>query len=396
MPALEPTTVIAVAFAVLAALARILPRGPASAFRSRLAAWALLAAGLSALASAAIPRAWSAAALAAAPLEDPRIPGSLALATAAMLSVLFGIPVLGATGAMGVSALAMPAVGAAIAAGAVAFMGLRGGMPLATVAVSGATLFALPRIVRPAGAWRQALLAAGTALIATGTALCFCGARAGPVAVAREAVADTLGYAVHYAGDRAVAAERVELELHVTSGRWGLEARPELSRAASAPAAHVPYGTLFSGPVLIVHGLERGTAQRHPVVWLTKGDSVAVGPASLRFLRFRIEDREGVHVYADLVATHGGMSTTVSPVVVASTRGEEPVPVVVEGVGSILIAGMDADHGRVALLIPGAAERPSPAAARFTLALRPGLELGWWGLALGLIAAVPLPRRKPA
>jgi hypothetical protein len=138
------------------------------------------------------------------------------------------------------------------------------------------------------------------------------------------------------------------------------------------------------------------TAARHPVVWLGKGDSVAVGEVSLKFIKFRIEDHGGIHMYADIAVTHGGLSTTVSPVVHASSQGEEPIPVAVQGVGSILIAGMDADHGRVALLVPGAGEKPVAPADRFTLARRPGLELAWVGLGFALLALMPFPRKKPA
>jgi hypothetical protein len=173
-------------------------------------------------------------------------------------------------------------------------------------------------------------------------------------------------------------------------------AQPTLAAAEAANAAHEPFGRLFSGPVGVLHGIDRAASGQHPVVWLAKGDSVVVGAASLRFIKFRIEAGEPVRMYADLAVTHAGASSTVSPAVHASATGEEPIPVVVQGVGTILVAGMDADHGRVALLIPAAGERPSAGAARMTLALRPGLELGWLGLALGFVALLRVPRPRMA
>ena len=400
MPALETTTIAATAFAALAVILDLAARRGASARLAPIAEWSLLVAAGLALASVALPRNWTTAVLHAPPLEDPRLTGSVAVAIAALLASFGLAPALAGGGTTTVSLVAGSAVGAALAGSAVAFLGLRGGLPVTAVALGGATLvpalLAIPRLARSAGRWRQALLAAGAALVAIGTALACCGARAGDVPVAKGAIVDTLGYMLAWQGESAVAGGRTAVAIEIASGRWHLAAQPTIAAGGAAGAAHEPFGHLFSGPVGILHGLDRSAAGQHPVVWLAKGDSVAVGDVSLRFIKFRIEAGTPVRMYADVAVTNAGKSSTVSPAVHASAQGEQPIPVRVEGVGSILVAGMDADNGRVALLVPGAGGKPSAAAARVTLALRPGLELGWIGLALGLVALLRIPRARSA
>ena len=400
MSALGSASLAAIAVAALTTLARLAALRPGTARLVPLADWALLVAAALVLAAAAVPQAWTVAVLGAAPLADPRLGGSIALAIAAVVGVFSLAPALGASGMCVISVVTAGAVGAAIAAAAVAFLGLRGGAPVTAVALGGAgfvpALVAVARLLRSDGRWRQALLAAGIALVAIGTALACCGARAGSVAVVRGAVVDTLGYALAYGGEHETAAGRRAIDLVVVSGRWRLEGHPTIAPTEAEVAVHEPFGKLLRGPVVILEGLERGTPGQHPVVWLAKGESVSAGDASLRFIKFRIEAGEPVHMYADLAVTRAGVSTTVSPVVHASSRGEEPVPVVVDGVGTILVAGIDADHGRVALLIPSAGERSAVTGARVTLALRPGLELAWMGLALGLVALIRGPRKETA
>ena len=397
MQELEPMSLAAVVVAALALVGRFVAARRASPPLALAAEWALFAAGGLGVAAVALPQAWTAVVLGAPPLEDPRLAGSIALGLAAVLGVFALAPALVTAGMSIVSLVTAGAVGGATAAASVAFMGLRGGAPVTAVALGGAglvpALLAIARLLRSNGRWRQALLAAGTALVAIGTALACCGARASSVHVGRGAFVDTLGYAMAWGDERDAGGGRTALVLGVASGSWRLEGHPTIP---SGSAVHEPFGKLLGGPVAILDGLERTATGQHPVVWLGKGDSVSVGDASLRFIRFRIEAGTPVHMYADLALTRAGTSSTVSPVVRASARGEEPVPVMVDGVGSILVAGMDADHGRVALLIPSAGG-PSPvAAASITLALRPALELAWLGLALALVALLRGPGRRTA
>jgi hypothetical protein len=395
VPALEPTTLGAIGIATLAAGGRIAAHRMGAARLARAAEWALLAACGLALASVAMPQAWTVTVLHAPPLEDPRLGGGIAVAIAALLSLLTLGPALVTAGAGMISVAPASAIGAAIAAAGVSFLGLRGGLPVTAVALGGAALapalVSVVRLARAGGPWRPALLACGAALVAIGTALACCGARAGDVPVAKGAVIDTLGYVLAWRG---AASGSGAIEVDVTNGRWQLVAHPVLPASAAAGVAHVAFGKLLDGPVGVLHGIDSAAAPRHPLVWLAKGDSVSVAGASLKFTQFRIEAGPPVRMYADVVVSRDGRSTTVSPAVHASEKGEQPIPVVVDGVGSIVVAGMDADHGRVALVIPGLAHDavPVPAAAHVTLALRPGLELAWLGFAVGLLALLRLPR----
>src|SRR6516164_6073024 len=98
MPALEPTTLVAVGAAALAAVARIAAGRAPAAHLARASEWALLAAAALAMASVALPQAWTASVLGAPPLADPRIAGGIAVAAAALPALAALSPELVAAG----------------------------------------------------------------------------------------------------------------------------------------------------------------------------------------------------------------------------------------------------------------------------------------------------------
>jgi hypothetical protein len=72
----------------------------------------------------------------------------------------------------------------------------------------------------------------------------------------------------------------------------------------------------------------------------------------------------------------------------ATKQGEIPFPVTLAGVGMMTVARVDADGGRVALLLPNADTGARQRLAMVDLRLRPGLPLAWFGGALAVLMAL--------
>ena len=400
MSSFDSPTAVALACTTLSGLARFAPSSTRTARSLALADLALFAAGALVLTRASDPHSWTTAVLGAPPLGDPRLVASLALALAVDLACVPLIGLLAAAGASLVSTLAVGAAGATMVTAAVAFAGLRGNLPVSSVALAGfgatVALVGIVRLPRAAGGRLGATLALGMAGIAIASALTFCGARSEIVQVPSGGSVDTLGYSLSYRGRRQVSPRETRLDVTLLRGRERIETHPGLVRDAAGQVSPDPSGGAFSGPIVIAVGVHDARPDPHPIVWLAKGDSIAIAGSVIRFDRFRIQGGDTVRIYADLSVTRGGTTEVVSPGVTATAHGEEPFPTDVAGLGKVMVAGIDADHGRVALLIPGAAA-VGPTVASLSLGLRPALPLAWAGLALSTIAlltAIPWPRKR--
>jgi hypothetical protein len=72
----------------------------------------------------------------------------------------------------------------------------------------------------------------------------------------------------------------------------------------------------------------------------------------------------------------------VSPGLRANSQGTEPVPAEIEGFGALALARMDADHGRVAVMPPGAAQVTPTVVV--DMSTKPWVNLVWLGALLML------------
>jgi hypothetical protein len=134
---------------------------------------------------------------------------------------------------------------------------------------------------------------------------------------------------------------------------------------------------LYISPMDIVD-LERPVE----AVWLEKNRQVTLGNAYVSFTGFRMESHEDLVVYADLRVEHDGRVDHVSTGLKSDANGSTPIPVDVPGLGVVRLARIDADHGRVALVLPGTA--PAQAAI-VELSTKPLVNLVWIGALLALL-----------
>ena len=77
---------------------------------------------------------------------------------------------------------------------------------------------------------------------------------------------------------------------------------------------------LYLSPVEV----ESAGAAADSVVWLARGQSVVLAGAVYAFKRFRLESKQGFHVYADVEVRHGGHVAQVTPGMVMDGAARRP------------------------------------------------------------------------
>lgn len=103
---------------------------------------------------------------------------------------------------------------------------------------------------------------------------------------------------------------------------------------------------------------------------------------------FRFVPGDTIRMYADLDVTTATGTERVSPGVYASSKGEIPFAAQATGFGPIALAGIDADRGRVGLMLPALSDAPVMRTASVDLRMRPALPVAWAGAVLALLAFV--------
>jgi cytochrome c biogenesis factor len=102
------------------------------------------------------------------------------------------------------------------------------------------------------------------------------------------------------------------------------------------------------------------------------------------FRGFRMEHTgEQYLAYADVDVTANGKTARISPGLSASAAGTQPVPAEVPGLGALSLARMDADHGRIAVMLPGTQTMVS--VVTIDMSTKPWVNLVWVGALLMLI-----------
>jgi hypothetical protein len=388
-----PWTMFAAVAAGLAALLRFVPRVPAL---RRLADVLLLLAMAAALAAVAFASAWHPEALAHAAASGPPRPPVQALVACGLVSFA-ALLSLGSLAAMwprrSGEAVRIGLAGtlAALAVVSVAqFAKLEHGPTLTSLAVAslaaGASLWLLLRRPEAAGARTRALFVAAVAVTAGAATLALSGAAASRVAFSEGESQALLGQQVTYRGSRAAARDARALDVVIASGPRQQALHPVLRSTATGRLEGRAAAAPFSGPVVTPLALRELPASPHALRWLAKGDSLSVGGVVVRFERFRMDMGHGMRVYADLDVEHAGIHATFSPGMMATAEGEESFAVTIPGVGPVSVGKIDADHGRVGLVVPGAAPEPARTQVLLDVRLRPMLPLAWAAAALALLA----------
>jgi hypothetical protein len=321
--------------------------------------------------------------------EDPRVLSALLVSALALVALLpawrsLRLPAMGAVG------LALPGIVFAGLFGAVAsFARLQQPLALAGIALGTfAGVTALVLAARARGHAPLALQAFATAVLAVAGMLSLHGARLGSVSLAEGAALDTLGRRIQFAGVDAPAADRRVLRVVLYGVRDSLLLRPELLGSVGRNVQSVADAGLLSGPIVVPIALEERRARPHDLQWVDRTTPLQAGGATIRLAGFRFVPGDTIRMYADLDVTTAAGTRRVSPGVYASATGELPFSATAEGFGPIAVARIDADHGRVGLMLPQLSEGVVSRTAALDLRLRPGLPIAWAGLAFALVAFV--------
>lgn len=389
---------ITLALALVTILLRLL--APRSRPASLLADLALALASATVLVAVADPAAWSNALLLApdshAKIQpmDARLPSHLAL-VAAVLATIPSLVGPGAGGPQWIGVLLPGALAAAAVTASLSFIGLRDALALGAAAAGafagGAGLGGLVRSLGSAGSTRgRALLALASAAVAVATTLALFGLRTDPAPVLQDESTAAGGYGLAYRGLADTTRNPVRLLVELQQGMKLREYRPSLERRGDAVVGRT-VGEWLGGPVLGATGWNEEPTEAHPFAWVAKGDSLRVRDAVLTFRGFRSEKAEGVRFYADLDVARAGTVTRVSPGLSATSAGSTPFAAEIPGMGPVAVARMDADGGRVALMMAGLEAPPARSIATLRMQMRPGLEVAWGAIALvaiGLLLAL--------
>lgn len=322
---------------------------------------------------------------------DPRALSAVILGAAACIALLSALRSPGAP-AMGAVGLALPGLVLAGVAGAVCyFLGLRAPVALAGVALAslalatGAVLFARRGA---GGAGLLALQLGATGLLLAGAVVSLHGARVESLRLDEGAAADTLGSRVVLTAVKAPNDSLRTIELTILTSGKPSTVHARLEGRAGAENRAVVGGGLFGGMLVAPLGLDEQQPRPHDLVWLARGDSVAAGASMVRFVGFRMVMGDTVRMLADLDVTTAGRTERVSPGMYATAKATTPFPAMAEGLGPVVVGKVDADNGRIALMLPTPATSGVQRAVIVALHTRPALPLAWAGGALVTLAFV--------
>jgi cytochrome c-type biogenesis protein CcmF len=264
----------------------------------------------------------------------------------------------------------------------------------ATGGALGANLGATLRNARRG--WRQAAGAlghVGIALMALGIVVSSSLGRSERVRLPQGADVRALGYTLTYEGQEPGARGEQMLRIRVRDRGFIFDARPRLLAAPSGegmirtPAIH-GLRDLYVSPLEV----EQSATSPGSITWLAQGQETAVGGVGYVFAGFRVESRPQPTIFADIDVRRGGRTQRVSPAMKQGTAGYDPLPVDLAGLGSLVLAGVDPDHGRAAVLLPGAAGGGSVALVE--LSTKPLVNLVWIGALLALAATALAALRR--
>lgn len=397
-PILWGVTAIAAAFA--------LGTGIATKRDARLttaALFAIAAAGL--LASIAVAAWLPPAALAIHPdgsTDDPRAVSAVLLGLATLVALVPAARSLRLRPMELLGALLPGVALAGLVASVASFVGLRAPMALLGVVlgcVAAGTAVALFPRLRWSALGVFALQAAATGALVVAGVLALNGARAGLLQLREGAAVDTLGCRVMLGVVQAPSDSLRRVEFVIVRNGTPHSAWAELRGASGTELKAAVAGALLSGPVVVPLGLQEARPQAHDLVWLARGDSARAADATVRFVGFRIVPGDTVRMFADLDVVRPSGTQRVSPGMYAMKNATVPFAAVAEGLGPIAVGKLDADNGRIAIMLPTPSSSAIQRTAIFGLHTRPALPYAW---AAGLLAlafallGLSVPSESPA
>jgi cytochrome c-type biogenesis protein CcmF len=279
----------------------------------------------------------------------------------------------------------------ALALGAGLIAGIRPPAPLALLATTGIALGVnavwMVRLFRRGWVYGAGYLGhVGIAVMVLGMLVAGTLGRSQRVRLVQGTPARALGWEMTYQGETVDARGEHQLAIQLQSRVRTLDLRPRLmdlprDDGKLRKPALADRGELY---LAVIETQDVSAAASEPV-WLTKGAEHMVGDVGYTFTGFRMESHEDMQVVADIHVRRGDATLLASPGMRAGPRGNQPIDAVVADLGRLHVARIDADHGRVALMLPGAAT-PSRVAL-VELSTHPFVNLVWIGALLALVGS---------
>jgi cytochrome c-type biogenesis protein CcmF len=211
-----------------------------------------------------------------------------------------------------------------------------------------------------------------------------------------------LGHALLYQDDQVDARGEHTLSIQMRSSGRTLDLRPAFApmprgEGAMRKPALADRGELY----LAVLETQEGAPANPEPVWLAKGVPTDRGGLTYTFTGFRMTSHQAMQVFADIEVRSERGTQVVSPGLEAGPQGSRPLDALLPDLGAFHVARIDADRGRVAVVLPGGA---AAKAVVVELSTHPFVNLVWIGALLALIgsalaglrrAAEPAPKRRP-
>jgi cytochrome c-type biogenesis protein CcmF len=200
-----------------------------------------------------------------------------------------------------------------------------------------------------------------------------------------------LGYRMTYQGVRSERDGKDRVMIAVQTPEGAFEATPALYwsefNQGYMKKPHIErYLThdLYISPLEMVGADPEGGA-----VWFSKGETKQIGQVKYTFIDFDRQMGEVVRVAARMRVEIGGRTVPVRPVLEMNMKSGMPnrIPDYLPGGGSVQIANVDPNTGRVALELPGMPHRGEGKVLAVEVSTKPFINLVWLGAILMLGSA---------
>ena len=194
----------------------------------------------------------------------------------------------------------------------------------------------------------------------------------------------SMGYSVSFHGDETNPRGQRVLKITVERPDFRFEARPRLYASPQGDGqirepALARRGELYVSPLDVTPG---AFSPSEPLV-LEQGREVVKDGVGYTFGGFRMESGARLQVLADVAVRQGTNIVHVWPGLSAGPDGSQPIEAQIEGLGALSVTKIDADHHRVALLLPTLDMAPPTAVVDFST--KPLIPLVWIGALLAVL-----------
>jgi cytochrome c-type biogenesis protein CcmF len=197
-----------------------------------------------------------------------------------------------------------------------------------------------------------------------------------------------LGYRLTYEGVRAERNGKDRVMIAVNAPGGAFEASPALYWSEfNQGYMKKPHIERYLTHDVYISPLEMvGGEANEGAVWFSKGETKQIGQVKYTFIDFDRQMGEVVRVAARMRVETGGRTVSVRPVLEMSMKSGMPnrIPDYLPGGGSVQIASVDPNTGRVALELPGMPRRGEGRVLAVEVSTKPLINLVWLGAILML------------